>query len=83
MACGDVLEEAVQRGESLVAGADVVAALLFEASQERDHPLAGQIIKRQARDPAALLCGDEHEQEPDRVAVAAHRAGRRPFTAIR
>ena len=72
--CGDVLEQAVQRGEPLVAGADVVAAVLLEVTEERDHPLEGQIVERQARDLAALLGGDEHEQEPDRVAVAAHRA---------
>jgi hypothetical protein len=73
--CGDVLKEAVQRGEPLVARADVVSAFLLEVSQERDHSLAGQIIGRQARDLAAFLSGEEHEQEADRVAVAAHRAG--------
>ena len=70
---GDVLEQAVDRGEPLVAGADVVAAVLFEVSQEREDPLQGEILERQARDPAALLRGEEHEQQPDRVAVAAHR----------
>ena len=42
-------------------------------SQEREDPLQGEILKRQARDLAAPLRGEEHEQQPDRVAVAAHR----------
>ena len=42
-------------------------------------PLEGEILERQPADLAALVGGDEQEQEPDRVAVAAHRAGRRPF----
>ena len=61
------------RGEPLVARADVVAAVLFEVPEEADDPLEGEIIERQARDLAVLLGGDELQQEPDRVAVAAHR----------
>jgi hypothetical protein len=72
---GDVLEQAVDRGEPLVAGADVIAAVLFEVAQEREDPLQGEIPHRQARDLAALLGGEEHEQQPDRVAVAADRSG--------
>jgi hypothetical protein len=50
---GDVLEEAVQRGEPLVAGANVVAALLFEVwrnaitrSQVRSSSVRRVILQR-------------------------------------
>ena len=43
----DVLEQRVDRGEPLVAGADVVAAVLFEMAQERDDPLEREIAERQ------------------------------------
>ena len=51
----DVFEQGVDRGEPLVAGADVVAAVLFEVAQERDDPLEGEIADRQPRDLAALV----------------------------
>ena len=49
----------VDRGEALVAGADVVAAVLLEVAQESEDPLEGEILERQARDLAVLLGGDE------------------------
>ncbi len=42
---GDVVEQGVHRGESLVAGADVVAAVLFEVAQESDDPLEGEVAR--------------------------------------
>ena len=72
---GHVLEEAVQRGEPLVAAADVVAAFFFQVSQERQDLLEGEVLKGQAGDLAPSGCGGEQQQEPDRVAVAAHRGG--------
>ena len=56
---GDVLEQAVDRGESLVAGADVVAAVLFEVAQEREIRSRVRSLERQACDLAALLGGEE------------------------
>ena len=50
---GDVLEQGVDRGEPLVAGADVVAAVLLEVTQERDDPLEGEIPDRQPGDLAS------------------------------
>ena len=55
---GDVLEQGVDRGEPLVAGADVVAAVVFEVAQEADDPLEREIADRQLGDLGALLLGD-------------------------
>jgi hypothetical protein len=71
----DVLEQAVDRRESLVAGADVVAAVLFEVAKESEDPLEGEIIELKARELAAPVRGDEQQKQPDRVSVAAHRPG--------
>ena len=70
---GDVVEQGVHRSESLVAGAGVVAAVFFEVSQESDDPIEAKIAGSQAGDPAALVGRGEYQQQPDRVAVAAHR----------
>jgi hypothetical protein len=40
----------VDRGEPLVAGADVITAVLLEVTQERDDPLEREITNRQPRD---------------------------------
>jgi hypothetical protein len=76
---GDVLEEGVQRGQPLVAGADVVASVLLEVAKEADYPLEGQIVERQPGDLASLVVGNEEQKEPDRVPVAAHRRRTQPF----
>ena len=76
---GDVVEQGVHRGESLVAGAGVVAAVLFEVSQESDDPIEGEIAELQAGDLAALVGRGEYQQQPDRVAVAAHRGWAQPL----
>jgi hypothetical protein len=46
----DVLDQGVDRGESLVAGARVVAAVVLEVAQERDDPLKGEIGDREPGD---------------------------------
>ena len=77
--CGDVLEEAVQGGQPLVAGADVVAAVLLEVAQEGHDLLEGEVGEGQAGDLAALGGGGECQEEPDGVAVAADRGGAQAF----
>ena len=67
------------RGEPLVAGAGVVAAVLLEVAQERHDPLEGEIADGQPGDLRALVRREEHEQQPDRVAVAADRGGSQAF----
>ena len=52
---GDVVEQRVQRGQALVAGADVVAAVEFEVAQEADDPFEGEVAESQARDLAMLV----------------------------
>jgi hypothetical protein len=64
----------VDRRQALIAGAGVVAAVLFEVAQERGDPLEGEIFERQPGEPAALVGGDEHQQQLDRVAIAAYRS---------
>jgi hypothetical protein len=58
----DVLEQGVDRGEPLVAGADVVAAVVFEVTQEADGPVEREIADGQLGDPGALLRGDVNDQ---------------------
>jgi hypothetical protein len=42
---GDVVEQAVQGGQPLVAGAGMVAPVVLEMAQERHHPVEGQVVK--------------------------------------
>ena len=70
---GDVLEEAVECGESLIAGAGAVVAIHFEVAEEPLDPIEREIGERKPGDRAPLVPRDEHEQEPDRVPVAADR----------
>jgi hypothetical protein len=53
VAHGGVLEEGVDRGEPGVAGPDAVAAVVFQAAQERADPLwsrsADSVLFRQLR----------------------------------
>ena len=78
-ASGDVVEQAVQGGQPLVAGAGVVAAVVLEVAQERHDPVEGEVGERQPGDLAALVGRDEHQEQPDGVAVAAHRGGAQAF----
>ncbi len=70
---GDVLEQRVDHGEPLVASAGLVAAVLLEMAQESDDSLEGEIAHRELGDVRAFVGCEEQDQEPDRVAVAAHR----------
>jgi hypothetical protein len=47
---GEVLEQGVDRGGPLVAGADVIPAALFEVAQEADDPLEREIADRRFGD---------------------------------
>ena len=66
-----IVEQRVQRGEPLVAGADVVATIVFEVAQERDDPFEAEVGQLQAGDLGALVGGDEQQEQADGVAVAA------------
>ena len=72
----DVFEQGVDRREPLVAGAGVVSAVLFEVPQERDDAIEREIADRELGELCSVVGGDEHDQQPDGVAVAAD--GRRP-----
>jgi hypothetical protein len=76
---GDVVEQRVQRGEPLVAGADVVATVVFEVAQERDDPFEAEVGQLQAGDLGPLVGGDEQQEQADGVAVAAHRRRSQPL----
>jgi hypothetical protein len=73
LACGDVVEQGVQGSQALVAGADVVAAVVLEVAQEAEDPFEGQVLDAEPGDLGALVVCDEMQQEPYRVAIAAHR----------
>ena len=42
---GDVVEQGVQGGQALVAGADVVAAVVLEVTKEPEDPVEGQVLE--------------------------------------
>jgi hypothetical protein len=62
----------VDGGEALVACADVVVAVDLEVAEEANEALEGEIGEHEPGDPTSLVCGDEHQEQPDRVTVAAH-----------
>jgi hypothetical protein len=51
----------------------MVAAVLLEMPQESDDSLEGEIADRELGDLRAVVGCEEQDQQPDRVAVAAHR----------
>ena len=73
---GDVVEQRVHGGQTLVAGSDVVVALVLQVAQEAHDPVEGQVVDGQLGDLGLVVVGHEPQQEHDRVPVAAHR--RRP-----
>jgi hypothetical protein len=71
----DVFEHAVQGGQALIARANVITTVDFKMLEKADDPLEGEVAKRKACDLAMPIGSSELKQEPDRVAVAAHRGG--------
>ncbi len=63
----------MQRGQALIACANVVSAVHFEMLEKADDPFVRQVAKCEARHFAALIGGSELEEQTDRVAVAADR----------
>jgi hypothetical protein len=76
---GYVVEQAVQGGQPLVAGAGVVAPVLLEVAEEPDDAVEGEVGEGEAGDLAPLVGRDEHQEEPHGVAVAAHGGGAEAF----
>ena len=72
----EVLEEGVEQRQALIARPRVVVADLLEVANEAEHALEREVGERQLRYPAPRVLGDEPEEQPDTVAVAAYR--RRP-----
>ena len=72
-AAADVLEEGVQRAEPLISRRNALAATVFEVSQEALHPIESEILELDSGELAALVRGDEHEEQTHSVAVALHR----------
>lgn len=59
---GQVVEQAVHRGQSLIAGADVTTAIVLEMAQETHDSVESEIAQRQPGDLALLADGDEDQQ---------------------
>jgi hypothetical protein len=57
----------------------LVVTVGFEVPQEACHPFVGEIRGGEAGDLRPLVSRDEDQQEPHRVAVAAHRRRSQPF----
>ena len=53
----------------------MVAPVDLQVTEEAQHDLEGQIIQAQLGDLGPLLLGQEAEQEPHGVPIAAHRCG--------
>jgi hypothetical protein len=69
----------VQGRQALVAGPYVVAALVFQVAQEPQDPFEAQVCDVELGDLRSLVLGSEAQQEPDGVAVAAHRGRAQPL----
>ena len=76
---GDVVEQGVQGRQTLVAGADMIVAVVLQVAEEAEDLLEAQVLEAELRDLRSLLFGDEAQQEPDGVAVAAYRRRPQPF----
>jgi len=70
---GHVPVERVDRPEPGVAGADMVAAILFEMVEERADQQRVEIVDIQLKRLLAGLVLREAEQQPERVAVRSDR----------
>src|SRR5664279_3543288 len=64
------VQQGADRGEAVVAGADLVAALVFEMVEERADQRRVQLGDVQLAGLRAGAGGGEGEQQPERVAVA-------------
>jgi hypothetical protein len=59
---GDVVEQGVQGRQPLVAGSDVVAAVVFEVAEEGEDPLKGQVLDAELGDLGAVVGSHEAQQ---------------------
>src|SRR5262249_21606479 len=53
--------------------ADVIAALRLQGAEELTHALCREVLDGESGDCFAALCGDEGEQQPQRIAIALDR----------
>ena len=76
---GDVVEQGVQGRQALVAGPDVVAALVLQVAEEPEDPFEAEVCNGELGDLRSLVLGDVAQQQPDGVPIAAHRGRAQPL----
>ena len=54
---GDVVEQGVQGRQALVAGADVVGAVILQVAEEAEDPLEAQVLDAELGDLRSLVLG--------------------------
>ena len=74
-----ILKEGAQRGQPLVATANLVLTVFFEILEKSLAALEGEILDGQPSDPTPGLLGNETEKEPQGVSIAPNRSPAEPL----
>jgi len=76
---GEIIEEATQSGQALIAGADVVAPLGLEITEKLTHALGGNVFSAETGDRPVTFRSHESEKQFDRIAVTLDRCRAHPL----
>jgi hypothetical protein len=68
---GEIGKKGVEGSPALIARARMIAAVLLQVLEERQHPIEGQILNRQPSDRSPRLLRDKAQEQPHGIAVAA------------
>ena len=79
---GQVLEEGLERGQTLVARAHVIVSLALQGLQETPYPFGGELCELHTSQPAAELASDEEQKQPQGVPIALQRGGAQPLLGL-
>src|SRR5262249_53445613 len=64
-----VIDEAADRREAAVARAGTVSSLGLDVVEEREYRVGADVVEMEQCDRLCSAAGDEHEEQPQRVAV--------------
>ena len=79
---GNVIEEALEGGETLIARANVVVALALERVEEPPDPLGGEVGDLQGGQLAASVFCRERQEQSDGVSIAADGGRTEPLASL-
>jgi hypothetical protein len=79
---GQIVEEGLERSQTLIARAHIIMALSLQAAQKTPNPLHGEILNPYSREPAAEILGDEEQEQSQGVPIALHRGVAHAFLGL-